>query len=108
MECEDSEQKIFLDDMAYPNPDLASSDQKEEVQWFSLMRNLTMTGYYTSKVGIEELGYKGNTPNIWDGIPQDVLDQYNLSYDKDWLDKCVDQSKRNETAKWDDKGNLIS
>ncbi len=42
------------------------------------------------------------------GVPQDVLDQYGLSYDKDWLDKCVDQSKRNETAKWDEKGNLIS
>ena len=108
VECGDSEQKRFLDDMAYPNPDLDSSGQKEEVQWFSLMRNLTMTGYYTSKVGIEELGYKGNTPNIWDGVPQDVLDQYGLSYEKQWLDKCVDQSKRNETAKWDEKGNLIS
>jgi hypothetical protein len=37
-----------------------------------------------------------------------VLDQYGLSYDKNWLDKCVDQSKRNEIAKWDEKGNLIS
>lgn len=106
--CNEIEQKKILDQMAFPDPDMSSSEQKEEVKWFSLMRNLTMTGYYTSKVGIEELGYVGNTPNVWDGVPQDVLDQYGLSYDKDWINKCIDQSKRNETAVWDDQGNLIS
>tara|TARA_B100000780_G_scaffold35911_1_gene22408 strand:+ start:2019 stop:2726 length:708 start_codon:yes stop_codon:yes gene_type:complete len=106
--CNEIEQKKILDQMAFPDPDMSSSEQKEEVKWFSLMRNLTMTGYYTSKVGIEELGYVGNTPNVWDGVPQDVLDQYGLSYDQDWINKCIDQSKRNETAVWDDQGNLIS
>ena len=108
IDCNEIEQKKILDQMAFPDPEISSSEQKEEVKWFSLMRNLTMTGYYTSKVGIDELGYVGNTPNVWDGVPQDVLDQYGLSYDIDWINKCVDQSKRNETAIWDDKGNLIS
>ena len=108
IDCNEIEQKKILDQMAFPDPDMSSSEQKEEVKWFSLMRNLTMTGYYTSKVGIEELGYVGNTPNVWDGVPQDVLDQYGLSYDQDWINKCIDQSKRNETAVWDDQGNLIS
>ena len=108
IDCNEIEQKKILDQMAFPDPEISSSEQKEEVKWFSLMRNLTMTGYYTSKVGIDELGYVGNTPNVWDGVPQDVLDQYGLSYDNDWINKCVDQSKRNETAVWDDKGNLIS
>lgn len=32
------------------------------VQFFSLVKNLTADGYYTSKIGlIDELGYKGNT-----------------------------------------------
>ena len=108
IDCNEIEQNKILDQMAFPDPDMSSSEQKEEVKWFSLMRNLTMTGYYTSKVRIEELGYVGNTPNVWDGVPQDVLDQYGLSYDKEWINKCVDQSKRNETAVWDDKGNLIT
>jgi hypothetical protein len=108
IDCNENQQKEFLDEMAYPDPDLSSSEQKEEVQWFSLMRNLTMTGYYTSKVGIKELGYVGNTPNVWDGVPKDVLDQYGLSYEKEWIDKCVDQSKRNETAVWDNDGNLLT
>jgi hypothetical protein len=72
------------------------------------MRNLTLTGYYTSKIGIEDLGYKGNTPNVWDGVPEDVLAQHDVSYDAEWIEKCVDQSKRGIIAEWDEEGNLIS
>ena len=108
IDCDENQQKSILDLMAYPDPDLSSSEQSEDIKWFSLFRNLTMTGYYTSKVGIKELGYKGNTPNVWDGVPQDVLDKYELSYDKEWLDKCVDQTKRNDVAECDEEGNLIT
>ena len=103
-----SSQKEILDEIAYYDPNKNMNDLPEPVQWFNLLRNLTMTGYFTSEVGIKELGYKGNTPNVWDGVPQNVLDQYGLSYDKDWLDKCIDQSERNDTAIWDKEGNLIS
>ena len=72
------------------------------------MRDLTLTGYYTSEMGFKDLGYKGNTPTVWDGIPEDVLKEYDVSYDKEWLAKCVDQTKRGDIAKWDDNGNLIS
>jgi len=108
IDCDENQQKSILDLMAYPNPELSNSEQSEDIKWFSLFRNLTMTGYYTSKVGIKELGYKGNTPNVWDGVPLDVLDKYGLSYDKEWLDKCVDQTKRNDVAQWDEEGNLIT
>jgi hypothetical protein len=54
------------------------------------------------------LGYKGNTPNVWDGVPDDVLKKHNLTYEEGWLAKYVDQSKRDSIAKWDDNGNLIS
>ena len=103
-----SSQKEILEEIAYYDPNKNMNDLPEPVQWFNLVRNLTMTGYFTSEVGIKELGYKGNTPNFWDGVPQDVLDQYGLSYDKNLLDKYVDQSKRNDKAIWDNKGNLIS
>ena len=108
VDCDENQQKSILDLMAYPDPNLSSSEQTDDIKWFTLFRNLTMTGYYTSKVGIKELGYKGNTPNVWDGVPQDVLDQYGLSYDQDWLAKCVDQTKRNDVAEWDDQGNLVT
>ena len=43
-------------------------------------------------------------------MPNDVLDQYKgiVSYDKEWIDKCVDQSKRGEIAEWDEEGNLLT
>ena len=69
---------------------------------------LCMTGYFTSAIGIEELGYVGNSPNVWDGVPQDVLDDHGLAYDPERITKCVDQEKRNDTAQWDEQGNLIS
>ena len=95
-----------MDQIAFPDPD--AGRQKQEVQFFSLMRNLVMTGYFTSPAGIKELGYKGNQPNVWDGVPDDVLKDHGMSYDESWMTKFVDQSKRNDQAVWDDEGNLIS
>ena len=108
VDISNSSQKEILDEIAYYDPKKNMNDLPEPVQWFNLLRNLTITGYFTSEVGIKELGYKGNTPNVWDGVPQNVLDQYGLSYDSDWLDKFVDQSKRNIIAEWDEDGNLIT
>jgi hypothetical protein len=30
-------------------------------------------------MGIQDLGYKGNSPGKWEGVPQDVLEKYGLS-----------------------------
>ena len=102
------QQKSILDEIAYYDPEIPSDERPFEVNFFSLVRNLTMTGFYTSKIGIEELGYKGNMPNVWDGVPADVLEQHGVSYDPEWIAKCVDQSKRNDIAQWDESMNLIS
>ncbi len=104
----EAQQKEILDEIAYYDPYTPIQEQALEIQFFSLMRNLILTGYYTSKIGIEELGYKGNMPNIWDGVPQEVLDQHGVSYDEEWLAKCVDQSRRGIIAEWDDEGNLLT
>ena len=102
------QQKQILDTICFHDPKVPLDDQPLEIRFFYLMRALTMTGYYTSKVGIADLGYKGNSPNVWDGVPQDVLDQHGVAYDPEWIAKCVDQSKRNEIAEWDDQGNLLT
>ena len=44
-----------------------------------------MTGYFTSEVGVSEIGYQGNVPNIWDGVPEDVLKSVGVAYDQDLL-----------------------
>lgn len=102
----EEEQKSILDQMAFPKEGVGK--QPQEVQFFSLLRNLVVTGYFTSEVGIKELDYRGNMPNIWDGVPQEVLDEMGLSYDPTWISKCIDQEKRNEIAVWDEEGNLLT
>jgi hypothetical protein len=103
----ESQQKSILDPMAFPVENVPMDKQSKEIQFFNTMKNLTMTGYYTSQIGIEELGYAGNIPNVWDGVPQHVLDKYNLAYEPEWLAKCIDQSTREEIAQWDEDGNLL-
>ncbi|MBO0343022.1 gluconate 2-dehydrogenase subunit 3 family protein, partial [Flagellimonas profundi] len=104
----EEQQKAILDGIAFYDPETPSNERPFEVNFFSLVRNLTMTGFYTSKIGIEEIGYKGNQPNVWDGVPDDVLEQHGVSYDEEWLAKCVDQSKRGIIAEWDEDGNLLT
>ena len=102
------QQQQICDTICWHNPDVSLDEQPLEIQFFALMRNLVVCGYYTSKVGIADLGYKGNMPNVWDGVPQEVLDQHGMAYDPEWIAKCVDQSKRNIIAEWDDDGNLLT
>ena len=104
----EAQQKELLDTIAFYDPEVPMDKHPLEIQFFSLMRNLTLTGYYTSKMGIEDLGYKGNMPNVWDGVPQEVLEQHGVAYEEEWLAKCIDQSKRGAIAEWDDDGNLIT
>ncbi|WP_317124799.1 gluconate 2-dehydrogenase subunit 3 family protein [Aureibaculum luteum] len=104
--CSTEEQLAICDLIAYPKKTKPEHNQGEK--FFTSMRNLTLTGYYTTEMGIKDLGYKGNTPNVWDGVPEDVLKAHGFEYDAVWLAKCVDQSKRGELAKWDADGNLIS
>ena len=62
---------------------------KQGVAFFSLMRNLTATGFYTSEIGVKDIGYAGNVANKWNGVPDDVLKQYNLAYTDKELKECV-------------------
>ncbi|MGB5369525.1 MAG: gluconate 2-dehydrogenase subunit 3 family protein [Flavobacteriaceae bacterium] len=102
------QQKAILDPIAFHDLEVPLDRQALEIQFFYLMRGLTVTGYYTSKVGIEDLGYKGNQPNVWDGVPEDVLAKHGMAYDPEWITKCVDQSQRGVLAEWDENGKLLT
>ncbi len=74
-----SKQQIeIVDDIAYPNK--AKPEFSQGVSFFSLMRNLTATGFYSSEMGHKDMGYVGNRPNNWEGVPKDVLKEFGLSY----------------------------
>ena len=59
------------------------------VSFFSLVRNLTATGFYTTEMGMKDVGYIGNQPNQWNGVPDDVLKKYNMAYSEKELKECV-------------------
>ncbi len=105
-ELSNAEQIAIVEDIAYP--ERAKPALQHGVSFFNRMRDLTLTGYYTTQMGIEDLGYQGNRANVWDGVPAEVLKDHDVDYDSEWLAKCVDQSKRNEIAQWDDQGNLLT
>jgi hypothetical protein len=87
----DKQRIEIVDDIAYPNK--VKADLKPGAAFFSLMRNLTTTGFYTSEIGVKDVGYAGNKPNQWNGVPDDVLKQYNVTYTEKELKECVSFDK---------------
>lgn len=85
--CTATQQIELVDAIAYPQK--AAPEMKPGVSFFSLMRNLTASGFYTTPMGYKDVGYKGNTPNAWNGVPDDVLKQYGLAYSAKELKECV-------------------
>jgi gluconate 2-dehydrogenase gamma chain len=86
-DCSAQQQIEMVDQIAFP--DQAKPEMQQGVAFFNRMRDLTACGFFTSKIGIKDLGYMGNVPNQWDGVPQEVLDQYGLKYDERTLAESV-------------------
>jgi gluconate 2-dehydrogenase gamma chain len=53
-------QKQILDLIAYRKNILNDSSLSQGVEFFAFLRNLTADGYFTSEIGIKDLGYIGN------------------------------------------------
>lgn len=86
-DCSAQQQNEIVDEIAFPEK--AKPEMQQGVAFFNLMRDLTACGFFTSEIGIKDLGYAGNRPNQWDGVPQEVLDQYGLKYDERTLAESV-------------------
>ena len=76
VDISDGQRLQIVEDIAYPERKKPGLSQG--VAFFSLMRNLTASGFWSSQIGINDLGYVGNVPNQWDGPPADVVRQYGL------------------------------
>jgi hypothetical protein len=75
-DCNQKQQTEMVEDIAYPGK--VKPGMSQGVAFFNLMRNLTASGFWSSQIGIADLGYVGNVPNQWTGVPDDVLKQYGL------------------------------
>ena len=76
LECTDAERRLVLDDIAYPAR--ARAEFSHGVRFFTTLRDLVATGFWSSRMGVDDLGYVGNQPAVWDGPPREVLDKLGL------------------------------
>jgi gluconate 2-dehydrogenase gamma chain len=74
--CTAPQQLEMVTKIAYPKR--ATPDMQAGVAFFNRMRDLTATGFFTSKMGMADIGYVGNSPNRWAGVPADVLKQHGM------------------------------
>lgn len=92
-DCTQQQQIELVDAIAYPAK--AKPEMKQGVAFFNMLRNLTATGFFTSQIGVKDLGYAGNVVTQWNGVPDDVLKQYGLAYSEKELKECVSFDKTN-------------
>lgn len=74
IKCKQEEQIAIVDEIAYPSK--AKPEVAQGVSFFNRMRDLTASGYYTSKEGIADIGYAGNRPGVWNGVPPEILKEH--------------------------------
>ncbi|MCC6287311.1 MAG: gluconate 2-dehydrogenase subunit 3 family protein [Chitinophagaceae bacterium] len=86
-DCDNTQRIQIVDDIAYPGK--AKPSMSQGVAFFNTMRDLVCTGFYTAEIGIKDIGYAGNQPNQWNGVPDDVLKQYGIAYSEKDLKECV-------------------
>jgi hypothetical protein len=68
-----------LDDIAWPRR--ARQEMQAGVRFFNFFRNFTASGFWSSKMGVDDLQYMGNRPMAqWPGCPQPALDKLGVGY----------------------------
>ncbi len=75
----DAERGALLDDIAWPRK--AKPEHAAGVAFFNSFRNLTASGFWSSKMGIEDLQYQGNRfVTEWQGCPPEALAKLGVRY----------------------------
>jgi gluconate 2-dehydrogenase subunit 3-like protein len=79
-EIADTERLQIVDDIAWPKK--ARPEMSQGVAFFTMFRDLVATGFWSSKMGVEDLQYQGNVfVAEWKGCPPEVLAKLGLPAD---------------------------
>jgi gluconate 2-dehydrogenase gamma chain len=75
----DAQRRQLLDEIAYttnPDPGMAHA-----VAFFTSFRDLTASGFWSSKIGVADLQYQGNVfVDEWNGCPAEALTKLGVRY----------------------------
>ncbi len=76
----DTQRRAVLDDIAWPTK--ARPEMSQGVAFFNDFRDLTASGFFSSRMGVTDLQYLGNTvvPE-WKGCPSAALEKLGVRYD---------------------------
>ena len=72
----DTERIALVEEIAWPEK--SKPEVSQGVSFFNHIRGLVATGFFTTEMGIKDLGYVGNKPNVWLGVPPEIVKQYGL------------------------------
>jgi hypothetical protein len=79
LDCPAEQRTAVLDDVAWPQQ--ARPGMSHGVAFFNSFRDLTATGFWTTKMGIEDLQYMGNRSVArWNGCPEEALKKLGVGY----------------------------
>jgi hypothetical protein len=77
--CSDAERRAMLDQIAWPAK--ATPEMRAGVQFFNNMRDFTASGFFSSEMGVKDIGYIGNSWVMeWKGCPKPALDHLGVKY----------------------------
>jgi gluconate 2-dehydrogenase gamma chain len=78
--CTGAERTAVLDDIAWPAK--AKPEFAHGVAFFSNFRDLTASGFWTTRMGIDDLQFMGNRSVArWNGCPPEALKKLGVSYE---------------------------
>jgi len=73
-----AQRKQILDDIAWPKR--AKPEHSHGVAFFNSFRDLTASGFWSSQMGVKDLGYQGNVfVAEWNGCPPAVLQKLGVA-----------------------------
>ena len=80
LNCTEAERTAVLDDIAWPSK--AKPEFAHGVAFFNNVRDLTASGFWTTRMGIDDLQYMGNRSVArWNGCPPEALKKLGVSYE---------------------------
>lgn len=80
VQASEAERAAIVNDIAWPKK--AKPELSQGVAFFNDFRDLVATGFFSSKMGVQDLQYIGNTVvRRWDGCPPAALQKLGVSYD---------------------------
>ena len=77
------QQHALIDAIAWPEEVVDDPVLSPGAAFFSFFRDLTASGFWSSKMGVEDLRYRGNVFVMeWNGCPDEQLRRLGVSYDE--------------------------